>query len=95
MKNNKNYGLFTTISMIIGIVIGSGIIFKTANVLKATNGNIFLGVLVFIFASFSIIFGSLTLGQLALRTEEQGGVISYVKEGYGKNASGVFGWFYH
>lgn len=93
MKNNKNYGLFTTISMIIGIVIGSGIIFKTSNVLKATNGNVFLGVLVFIFASFSIIFGSLTLSQLALKTEENGGVISYFKEAYGKKASGVFGWF--
>lgn len=93
MKNNKNYGFFTTISMIIGIVIGSGIIFKTANVLRATQGNVLLGVMVIIVASFSIIFGSLTLSQLALRTEEHGGVISYVKASYGKKASGVFGWF--
>ena len=93
MKDNKNYGLFTTISMIIGIVIGSGIIFKTGNVLKATNGNVFLGVLVFVFASLAIIFGSLTLSQLALRSNEHGGIISYTKESYGKSASGVLGWF--
>lgn len=93
MRKKNNYGLFTTISMIIGIVIGSGIIFKSSNVLVATNGSVLLGVLVFVFASFSIIFGSLTLSQLALRTNEQGGVISYFKESYGKKVSGIFGWF--
>ena len=43
----KGYGLFTTIAMIIGVVIGSGIFFKSDNILVATNGSIALGVLVF------------------------------------------------
>lgn len=53
--NQQKYGLFTTIAMIVGIVIGSGIFFKSDNVLVYTNGNIFLGILVFIIAAFSII----------------------------------------
>ncbi len=37
-QNNKRYGLFTAITMIIGICIGSGIFFKSDNVLVATGG---------------------------------------------------------
>ena len=45
MNNNNNdvtkkYGLFTAITMIVGICIGSGIFFKSDNVLIATNGSI-------------------------------------------------------
>ena len=57
----KGYGLFTTIAMIIGVVIGSGIFFKSDNILVATNGSIALGVLVFCIAAIAIIFGSLTI----------------------------------
>ena len=43
----KRYGLFTAIAMIIGIVIGSGIFFKSDNILIATGGNVVLGVIIF------------------------------------------------
>ena len=42
MKKNE-YGLFTAITMIVGIVIGSGIFFKSDNILIATGGSIALG----------------------------------------------------
>ena len=47
MNNNleKKYGLFTAISMVVGIVIGSGIFFKAQNILTSTNGNMPLGIL--------------------------------------------------
>ena len=64
MKKNE-YGLFTAITMIVGIVIGSGIFFKSDNILVATDGSIALGVLVFCIAAIAIIFGSLTISQLA------------------------------
>ena len=41
MKKNE-YSLFTTIAMIVGIVIGSGIFFKSDNILIATNGSVTL-----------------------------------------------------
>ena len=44
----KKYGLFTAISMVVGIVIGSGVFFKAEKVLKETNGNIPLGIGCFI-----------------------------------------------
>ena len=40
----KKYGLFTAIAMVVGIVIGSGVFFKAEAVLKATGGNMPLGI---------------------------------------------------
>lgn len=93
MKKNQ-YGLFTAIAMIVGIVIGSGIFFKSDNILVATGGNVFLGVLVFVIAAISIIFGSLSVAELASRNNNVGGVIAYTEEHYGKSIACAFGWFH-
>lgn len=70
-KNQQHhYGLFTATTMIIGIVIGSGIFFKADDVLNYTGGSVALGVLVFCIGAFSIIFGSLTLTELSTRTKK-------------------------
>lgn len=92
MKKNE-YGLFTAIAMIVGIVIGSGIFFKSDNILVATGGSVALGVLVFCIAAIAIIFGSLTISQLASRSSSEGGLISYAEEYYNKSISCAFGWF--
>jgi len=93
-ENNNKYSLLTTIGMIVGIVIGSGIFFKSDNILIATNGSIILGVVIFCIAAISIIFGSLTLSELASRTDNPGGVIAYAEEFCNPTISCVFGWFY-
>lgn len=93
MQTKKQYGLLTCIAMIVGVVIGSGIFFKSDNILVATNGNIFLGCLTFIIAAISIIFGSLTIAELAARTDKAGGVITYAEDAYGSNIACAFGWF--
>ena len=92
MKKNE-YGLFTAIAMIVGVVIVSGIFFKSDNILVATGGSISLGVLVFGLAAIAIIFGSLTISELASRTSQAGGVIAYAEESYNKSVAGAFGWF--
>jgi amino acid/polyamine/organocation transporter, APC superfamily (TC 2.A.3) len=46
-KLEAKYGLFTAIAMVIGQVIGSGIFFKVDDVLSATQGNNFAGLLGF------------------------------------------------
>lgn len=89
----RGYGLFTTIAMIVGIVIGSGIFFKSDNMLGYTGGNVGLAVLVFCIAAFTIIFGCLTFSQLAALTDKPGGVITYANEFIGKRWASMFGWF--
>ena len=93
MEHNKKYGLFTSITMIIGIVVGSGIFFKADDVLTYTNGNVLLGILIFCIAAIAIIFGSLSISQLATRTDNPGGIISYAEEFVNKETSSAFGWF--
>ena len=92
MKTEKKFGLFTAISMIVGIVIGSGIFFKSDNVLVATGGNVFLGALVFCLAASAIVFGSLAIAELAMRTEGTGGIIVYAEEHVGPRTARIFGW---
>ncbi|VYU06013.1 amino acid permease [Clostridium tertium] len=93
MKKNE-YGLFTAIGMIVGIVIGSGIFFKSDNILVATNGSISLGVIVFCIAALGIIFGSLTISELASRDSKAGGIITYAENSYNSSVACAFGWFH-
>ncbi len=90
----RHYGPITAIAMIVGIVIGSGIFFKSDDVLKYTRGNLFLGVIVFCIAALSIIFGSLTISELASRTDTAGGIITYTERFCSSNAACAFGWFH-
>lgn len=89
----KRYNLVTALAMIVGIVIGSGIFFKADNVLKYTGGNVGLGVVVFVLAAFAIIFGSLSIGELAKRSTSHGGLIAYADEFVSPHFSTVIGWF--
>lgn len=89
----REYSLFTAVAMIVGIVIGSGIFFKSDDMLAYTGGNVFLAVLIFIIASFTIIFGSLCFSQLAARTDQPGGPVTYYHEYVGKRWAVMFGWY--
>lgn len=93
MKKNE-YGLFTAIGMIVGVVIGSGIFFKSDNILVATNGSVALGILVFCIAALGIIFGCLTISELASRNSKAGGIITYAEYSYNKSIACAFGWFH-
>lgn len=89
----KKYGLITAITMITGVVIGSGIFFKSDDVLLYTNGNMLLGIVVFTVAAIAIIFGSLTISQLAAKTDSPGGIIGYFEAFVGQRSASAFGWF--
>ncbi len=89
----RNYGLFTAITMIMGIVIGSGIFFKADDILTYAGGNVMLGIIIFCVAAIAIVFGSLSISQLATRTDKPGGLVSYAESFVGMGTATVFGWF--
>lgn len=89
----KHYGLGTAISMIVGILVGSGIFFKADDILGFTGGSVALSVLVFFIGAFCVIFGNITLSQLAARTDRKGGVIAYFEEFISAKTAAAFGWF--
>lgn len=88
-----HYGFFTATTMIIGIVIGSGIFFKSDDILAYTGGNVWLGVLVFFIGAWGIVFGSLTLTELSTRTSRNGGVVGYFEDFISPGIACGFGWF--
>lgn len=90
----RKYGLFTAIAMIVGIVIGSGIFFKSYNILYFTGGNVSQGVLALSIAAVSIVFGCLAVSELASRTDNAGGVITYSDKFWNKKVAIAFGWFH-
>lgn len=93
MEKNKSYGLFTSVTMIVGIVVGSGIYFRADDIFTFTNGNLLMGLLVLVLGSICIIFGSLSLSELSKRCDDRGGLVAYFEKFLsGKMASG-FGWF--
>ena len=98
MDNNdtpvERYSLTTAVCLIVGICIGSGIFFKSDNILIATGGNVFLGVLMFFLAATTIIFGGLTLARYAARTRGNGGLVAYAAEALGPRAVTFIGWHY-
>lgn len=93
MNKKKAYGLLTAISMIVGIVIGSGIYFRADDVFVYTNGNIGLGLLVLALGAMCITFGSLTLSTLAKRSEGPGGLVDYFSTFVSEKMGAGFGWF--
>lgn len=79
--------------MIVGICVGSGIFFKVPSILMFTGGNVFLGVLVFVIGAFSIIFGSISLTNLASRSNKNGGIVGFYEEFYSEKIASAVGWF--
>lgn len=90
----KKYGIFTAISMIVGIVIGSGIFFKSDNILISTGGSVGMGVVLFCLSAFGVVFGALAVSQLASRTSGDGGVIRYCEKFISSRVGCGVAWFY-
>lgn len=75
----RRYSLATAICLIMGICIGSGIFFKSDNVLVATGGSVPAGVAMFCLAATYIVFGGLCLTLFAARTDGAGGLVDYAE----------------
>ena len=89
----KKYGLFTAISMVVGIVIGSGVFFKAEKVLKETNGNIPLGILAWGLVGLIMIICSFAFATMATRHEKINGIVDYADVYVGRKYGYFIGWF--
>lgn len=90
----KRYSLVTAVCLIMGICIGSGIFFKSDNVLVATGGSIGLGVVMFCVAALYIVFGGLCLTLFAARTDGAGGLVDYADRFVSPAFARLIGWHY-
>jgi APA family basic amino acid/polyamine antiporter len=89
----KRYGLATAIAMVVGIVIGSGVFFKAEAVLKATGGNMPLGIAAWAIVGLIMIICSYSFAIMATKYEKVNGVVDYAEVGVGEKYGYYVGWF--
>jgi APA family basic amino acid/polyamine antiporter len=89
----EKYGVVTAASLVVGIVIGSGIFFKADDILEATGGSVGLGVLAFLFVGIGVLFGALSVSYYAQQGSKEGGIIAYSTMAFGKRFGFIAGWF--
>ncbi len=96
MSNNtelkKSLGFFAALSTVVGIVIGSGVFFKTNAVFSATGGAPGLGIIAWVVAGIITIAAGLTAAELAAAIPKTGGMVVYLKEIYGEKIGFLTGW---
>ena len=92
-KMEKRYGLPTAISMVIGIVIGSGVFIKGGKVLNLTGGNLWQGIAVVGIVGLICIICSLVFAELGSRYEKVNGVVDYAEVALGPKYAYYVGWF--
>lgn len=89
----KKYGLFTAISMVVGIVIGSGIFFKTESVLAATGGDVMTGVLGIVIVGVIMFVCSYAFSLMAQKYEKVNGLVDYAEMAMGERYAYFVAWF--
>ncbi len=92
-KLHEKYGLFTAISMVVGIVIGSGIFFKAVKVLNNTDGSMPKTLAVVAIVGLIMIICSLLFAKLATRYEKVNGIVDYAEVAIGPKYGYFVAWF--
>ena len=87
----RSLGLFTTITIIVGGVIGSGI-FKKPGVMAAQVGSPEVLLFVWVLAGVITIFGAMSIAEVAGLIPETGGQYVHFDRIYGPFVAYLFGW---
>jgi len=90
-KLRSELGLFTTIAIVIGAVIGSGI-FKKPSLMASQVGSAEILILIWIIAGIITLFGALTNAEVAGLIPETGGQYIYFEKMYGEFVAFLYGW---
>jgi amino acid transporter len=87
----RTLGLWSSIALVVGITIGSGIFRTPASVAERVPNPIVV-LLLWVAGGAITLCGALSLGELAAALPETGGLYAYLREGWGRMAAFVFGW---
>lgn len=87
----KEIGLMEAITMVVGVVIGSGIFFKASSVFS-NAGTPTLGILAWILGGIITIASALTIAEIAAAIPKTGGIFAYLKDLYSEKWAFLFGW---
>src|SRR5262249_48009589 len=90
-KLPRTLGLWSSVALVVGITIGSGIFRSPAGIAqKVPHPTVML--LLWALGGAVTLCGALSLGELAAALPETGGLYAYLREGWGRLAAFLFGW---
>ena len=90
-KLPRTLGLWSSVALVVGITIGSGIFRSPAGVAqKVPDPTVML--LLWMAGGAITLCGALSLGELAAALPETGGLYAYLREGWGRLPAFLFGW---
>ena len=93
VKMEKRYGFTTALSMVIGIVIGSGIFFKAVKVLKLTQGSMKDAMIVIAIVGCICMVCSLFFAKMGREYANCNGLVDYAEATLGRKYAYFMGWF--
>lgn len=87
----KSIGLVSALSIVIGMVMGSGVFFMPTQVFSATTTP-GLGIIAWMLGGFISIAAGLTTAEISAIIPKTGGMVTYLKEVYGDLWGYLLGW---
>lgn len=90
-KLKSELGLFTTVAIVVGAVIGSGI-FKKPAIMASQVGSTKLLLAIWVVAGLITLFGALTNSEVAGLISETGGQYIFFQKMYGEFVAFLYGW---
>lgn len=88
----KQYGLWTGIAMVVGIVIGSGVFFKAGGVLQSAGGDLKFALLAWLVGGLIMITSSFCFAVFATKVTKFNGVVDYVEVSTNKRVGYELAW---
>ncbi len=87
----RTLGLWSSVALVIGITIGSGIFRSPAGIAqKVPNPALMIGL--WVAGGLVTLCGALSLAEVAAMLPETGGIYAYLREAWGRRAAFLFGW---
>jgi APA family basic amino acid/polyamine antiporter len=88
----RTLGVTDLVLLTLGTVIGSGIFIVPGVVLRQTNGQLGVALLVWIVGGVVSFLGALTYAELGAMTPEAGGLYAYIRDAFGPLPAFLYGW---
>src|SRR5207253_1118237 len=87
----RRLGLWSSVALVIGITIGSGIFRSPAGIARLVPSSVLMLGL-WVVGGIVTLCGALSLAELAAALPETGGFYAYLREGWGRLVGFLFGW---
>ncbi|MBA4602836.1 APC family permease [Thermoactinomyces mirandus] len=88
----RDLGFWPAISLVVGVVIGSGVFVKPGTVLDYVGGNTSMALLAWLLTGLLTLAAGLTIAELCARIPKTGGLYIYLEEVYGRFSGFISGW---